>query len=266
MFEDIKIFAADHRKNIDWQLPYIRLGNCQSDAISKITTVPLLRHKEFGEIAQAIDIKNKWKDYGRPAYLGLCHYRRFFTIAFKDQYLIDLPEEQFQANMCCTPLQQLALLKHHNADMICFARVKSYVDADAPNIKNVLDEMQIYGNRVNLNMSNDQIKKAFDILSYCMPKELNEYFDTAMHRTTIHCCNIFTAKSEMFCQWASILEQAYDICKEEFDDAKNIFNKRWFGYLAERFTSVILDAFELSGRKKIFLPLLTIDGKVHKEK
>ena len=266
MFEDIKIFAADHRKNVDWQLPYIRLGNCQSDAINKITSVPLLRHKILSEVAQAIDIKNKWKEYGSPEWLGLCHYRRFFTLATKGEPLIDISEDQFQPNMCCTPIQQLAILKKNDADMLCFARVKSYFDKEESTINNIIDEMQLYGSKVNLNMSREQLEKAFSILNYCMPNELAMYFDAAMHKTTIHCCNIFTARAEMFCQWASLLEDTYNICKEEFSKESINFNKRWFAYLSERFTSIILDAFELSGRKKIFLPLLTIDGKVHKEK
>ena len=266
MFEDIKIFAADHRKNVDWQLPYIRLGNCQSDAINKITTVPLLHHKILSEVAQAIDIKNKWKEYGSPEWLGLCHYRRFFTLLSEDKPLIDMTESQFQPSMCCTPIQQIAILKQYNADMLCFARVRSYSQLVASSIKNVFDEMQLYGYKVGLNMSNEQLVKAFDILRYCMPKELVVHFDTAMQKTTIHCCNIFTTRAEMFCQWASILEESYEICKEEFDKVSNSFNRRWFAYLSERFTSIILDAFELSGRKKIFLPLLTIDGNIHKEK
>lgn len=268
MFEDIKIFAADHRKNVDWQLPYIRLGNIQSDSALKITTVSALRHKTLSEIAQAIDIKNKWKDYGSPDWLGLCHYRRFFTLCdkFYGKWLIDIPASQFNSSMCCTPFQQLAMLKHHNADVLCFQKVRSYVDEEAFKVNNIIDEMELYGTKVDLNMSRAQIEKSFDILNYCIPQDLKSHFDEVMRCKTIHCCNILTTRASLFCQWASILEESYEICKEEFEKDISTFNRRWFAYLSERFTSIIIDSYELSGRKKLILPLLTLDGSVHNEK
>lgn len=266
MFEDIKIFAADHRKGVEWNLPYIRLGNCQSDAANKITTVPVLRHKSLSEVAQAIDIKNRWKEFGMPSWLGLCHYRRFFTIAFKGQPLFDLTEDQFDPNMCCTPVQQLALAKHAGADIICFARVRSYKDEDIPKVKNLLDEIELHGKKVCLNMSRQQIETAFHVFHDCLPSELQQHFDDAMKKTTVHCCNLFTAKSELFCCWAQTLEDAYSVCAKKFDSCRSNFNKRWFGYLSERFTSIFLDCNEMSGKKKLYLPLLTINGKVHLEK
>lgn len=269
MYNDIKIFAADHRSKVDWNLPYIRLGNCQSDATLKIATVPVLWHKQLSETAQAIDIKNRWKEFGSPDYLGLCHYRRFFTIAFNDgKLLYDLKEDQFKPQMCCTPIQQIALLKKRDADMLCFARVKSYNDDVADKIHNVVDELENYGKCVKLNMTREQLDIVFDVLYKHLPQSLKDYFNDAMKKTTVHCCNIFTAKAELFCTWATLIEDTYKECKDMFDEAgvRHSFNPRWFSYIAERLTSIYLDCCELSGKKKIYLPLLTIDGTVHKEK
>lgn len=267
MYNDIKIFAADHRSNVDWNLPYIRLGNCQSDAILKITTVPLLHHKTMSEIAQAIDIKNKWKELGNPAWLGLCHYRRFFTTnKISESQLCDVTADKFDPSLCCTPIQQLAILKHMNADMICFARVRSYPEKYADKIKNVQDELKYHGEKVKLNMSDEQLSTSFSILRSNFPKDLEKHFDVGFNASTVHCCNIFTCKAEYFCQWAQMMEDTYWDLHREFRDVKSGFSHRWFAYLSERFTSIYLDALEVSGLKKLYLPLLTIDGTVHKEK
>lgn len=269
MFDDIKIFAADHRRNIDWNLPYIRLGNCQSDAVNIITTVPVLYHRLLSEIAQAIDIKNRFAEFGSPSYLGLCHYRRFFTSSFKNILLVDLQEHEFKPEMCATPLFQLAALKRFNADILCFARVKSYNADDDSKVNSLIDELELYGKKVNLNMSRSQIESAFDLLYMNFPEDLKPYFEKAMKQKTIHCCNIFTSKAEIFCQWASLQETMFAVCKKAFAFAGPDFynlSHRWFAYLSERITSVYLDSLVLSGKKMIMMPLLTINGKIHKEK
>lgn len=268
MYNDIKVFAADHRSNVDWNLPYIRLGNCQSDSSLKITTVPVLWHKQLGEIAQAIDIKNRQKEFGSPDYLGLCHYRRFFTIALGgNKSLYDLNEDEFKPQMCCTPMQQIALLKKYEADMICFVRIKSYKKEDEDKIHNVADELENYGKRININMSRQQLDLVFDSFYKNLPTTLKEHFAEAMKSTLIHGCNIFTAKAQIFCDWASAVEATYKDCKEKFDNdgVRHSFNPRWFGYIAERLTSIYIDCCKMSGAKKIFLPLLAINSTIHKE-
>ena len=264
MFDDIKVFAADHRQNVDWQLPYIRLGNCQSDSHLKIATVSVVWHKVLSEIAQAIDIKNRFAEFGSPSYIGLCHYRRFFTSSFKNVLLVDLKESDFKPELCATPLFQLSALKHFKADILCFSRVKSYTSAEDDKVNGIVDELELYGSKVNLNMSRSQIEKAFDLLYSVFPNDLKMYFANAMKKKTIHCCNILTCRSELFCQWAALQETMFEICKKEFDGLE--LSHRWFAYLSERITSVYLDALVSSGRKMITMPLLTINGKVHKEK
>lgn len=261
MNDSIQIFAADHRQNVDWNLPYIRVGNFQSDAIIKVDGIDPVDQLAMSEGAQALYVSKHLSEFGNPAYVGLCHYRR--TFAKISKILLDVKKEYFDPMVCLTPLEQLFLFKKHNVDFFVFARVQSYSEKHKSCVKNIIDEFYLHCQKIELSMSKSDISLAFDIFIDCLPNNLKTEAKAAMANTTIHCCNIFTTTSQLFVEWCNSYEKAFKLLKPQFE---NNTNKRWFGYLLERFTSIWIDANVKIGKTKQVLPLYTIDGKVHLSK
>lgn len=82
---EIKIFACDHLKHDKWLLPYIRLGNsCNLDSCAlNISNDPSLYDYEgtvLSEFCHFQWLYNHLEELGKTDYIGICHYRRFFTL------------------------------------------------------------------------------------------------------------------------------------------------------------------------------------------
>ena len=72
MNDNIQIFACDHRKNVQWDLPYIRLGNSQSDAVVSIKDDAEIMpyHRLLSEGAQIWWVYKHYKELGNPDFVG----------------------------------------------------------------------------------------------------------------------------------------------------------------------------------------------------
>lgn len=263
MNDNIQIFAADHRQNVDWNLPYIRVGNFQSDALVKIQGIDPVDQLAMSEGAHALYVAKHMSEFGNPNYVGLCHYRRFFTKATTKTVLVDLQENEFNPAFCMTPIEQLIVLKEFKADFLVFARVQSYKVALKDQVQDIVDELYLHSKNIDLSMSKSDIADAFDTFIDCLPTALKDNAKAAMSKTSIHCCNLLTTTSALFVEWCETYEKAFSILKSQF---RNNANKRWFGYLLERFTSLWIDANAACGKNKTFLPLCTINGNVHLNK
>ena len=259
-FESIQIFAADHRQNVNWFLPYIRLGNCQSDAMLKITTVQVIYHKVMSEVAQIIDIKNKINEFGNPTYVGICHYRRFFAVLppKNKRRILNISLDKFQNKFCCTPLQQFVCINKMKLDALVVPSIRSFYDEDADEVNNLFDEFVYFNKNSQLNFDLQLLTQVFDIFKSNFPMHLSQYLDEALCLQSFHPCNIFTCRKEMFCEIAEFLEKTFYQAKSAVRSSQNNIDPRWFGYFAERFTSTYFECIKLSGKKILSIPLLTI--------
>lgn len=75
----IKIFACDHRHNIDWNLPYIRFGGVESDCQIKVDNIIENIPVNADETPKIYWLWKNLATFKDIKYIGYCQYRRFFT-------------------------------------------------------------------------------------------------------------------------------------------------------------------------------------------
>ena len=261
----IQIFACDHRKNVQWDLPYVRFGGPESDC-----TIKTDANKIFGIDVNADETPKLfwlWKnlnELGNPDIIGYCQYRRFFCSLAAQLPVIDIPREKLRKDLVLTPLQQLMLINKHNADGILHPHFKVIDDHKTP-YKYIWE--QIYILEKDRNLQQRFQKKAFDLLLEHTPNYLKDSMSRAFEVKENYLCNIFTVKSEIFKEFGEAAFKAIkDLLEIMSREERDELHPYWLAYLFERYTSCWYHALEISGKCKFLkIPLLTIDASKHIE-
>lgn len=259
--DSIQIFACDHRKNADYSLPFIRLGNSQSDAAINIKDDDELRpyHVVLSEGAQIWWVWKHLKELGNPDYIGFCHYRRFFGRA--NSYIKNITWAELPNYKPFSPIEQLSILNADKLDGIVPIAFNPLKDIA---FKDIAKQTKYFSDSDGLGFTSEVVCKSFELLLECCPEDLRKHVKSAMANDCIYVCNIFTMKRELFETYGQIVFAA---CHKLNEFVKNIdisnFHKRWMGYILERFTSCIIHAFQLAGYNFGICSLITTDGHIH---
>lgn len=265
-FPTIQIFACDHRKNVQWDLPYIRLGCSQSDASVNTKIDDSLEPYQvvLSEGSQIWWIYKHLAEFGNPQNIGFCHYRRFFGNVAR---LIEdhSSQEHDFAKKAILPHDQLALMLNNNLDGLVPTAICPLQKTQQYNYSNIIEQTKMISDHDGLGFTTEIVNKAFSFLIDSFPDSLVDYAKNAMLNQHIYVCNIFTMKTKLFMQYCSIVFNAVEklyAFSQTIDTSK--FHKRWMGYILERYTSVVLQSFQLAKLAKFgVVPLLTIDGWKH---
>lgn len=263
MIENIQIFACDHRKNAEWNLPYIRFGGPESNCAIKISDNKIFDIEvNADETSKIFWLWQNINQFGNPDIIGYCQYRRFFS-AFMSQFpVINLSIANFQPQFALTPFQQLMLINKNNVDGILHPAFK-VIDDSKNSYKYIWEQIYILTKEDMLQL--DFQKKAFDLFLTYTPNNLKNAMSEAYKVKENYLCNIFTVKTSLFKEFGEIAFKA-------LKDLLNIIPKNqrekchpyWLAYLFERYTSCWYHALEISGKYKFLkIPLLTIDGQNH---
>ena len=262
MYDSIQIFACDHRKNVDWCLPYIRFGGPESDCAIKTNANKIFDiDVNADETPKLFWLWKNIKELGMPDVIGYCQYRRFFTSLQTNSPLINIKEQEFNTNYALQPLQQLNAMKLEHADGILHPHFK--VIQDSVEYKYIWDQIFILEGEKNLQKKYQ--KKAFELLLLYTPADLKDAMQKSFEIKENYLCNIFTVKTQLFIQFGYA---AFIALKELLNtmtiDEKQALHPYWLAYLFERYTSCWYHALELSGKYKFLkIPLLTIDAGKH---
>lgn len=258
----IQIFASDHRKDVKWNLPYIRLGNFQSDSIIRIDNDKEIEPYQMllSEGAQMWWVYKYLYELGNPDYVGFCHYRRFFSFYTNKQPLLDIPSIIFQSQYCMTPQEQLDIIRNNNLVGLVPPPLK--ITQNFVDIKQQLIELA--GKKENLNIPEKTIDIAFDVFLETADDSLRQCLVQSMKNELTYVCNIFTLKREFFEEYMRLVVPA---CKAAYESVEKsqlkYIHPRFIGYILERFTSLYLHAIQLLGNKLAVIPLMTLDGSKH---
>ena len=259
-----QIFACDHRKNVQWNLPYIRIGGPESDCAINI--------KDDEEIApysvllsEGAKIWWVWKhlaEFGNPDYIGFCHYRRFYGQAQVPIY--DIPEIALARQHLFSPSEQELMMKKNSADGLVPAPFCPLQKSQKYNYSNIIEQTKMISDADGQGFTTEVVNKAFELLLSNFPSAYRSYMEKAFLNDKIYVCNIFTMKSSLFQIYGStIASTVKQLAKFVEDKDTTNFHKRWMGYIMERFTSSIIQAFQLAGHRFLVAPLITIDGWKH---
>ena len=260
----IQIFACDHRKNVQWDLPYIRLGSKNSDAIFNIKyDNEILKFDPYlSEGAQILYVANHLSELGNPKYVGFVHYRRFFSFVI-NQWILNISNTQFNSQMCASPFQIALYLEQNKSDGISIMPF-NIVNPIQHKFVGLIDQLK-YLMTNEFNCPNQIIDDAFDIfLANCgeLSTTIKQTFDIEAQ----YVCNIFVLESSLFKQYATIIHNTIKkLIANISNDQLNKMHPRFMGYILERFTSCYLYAIQKIGKKISHVPLLTIDAHIHQK-
>lgn len=236
-FNNIKILVATHKKT--WfpddsvYLP-IQLGcnihknfGIQTDNTGENISEKQPYYSELTAVYWA------WKNL-HCDYIGINHYRRYFVknniLLFKDLKKYILKENDFKAILGKT---DVILPKKRNYYFI--------------------NRFQHYKYQHNIN----DLLKCRESIKEIYP-EYVKFFDEEMNEYSGHICNMFVMKKEVFdnyCKWLfSIL---FDLENKIDIKNRNEYQKRVFGYIAERLLDVWIAKNKI---KYIEVPYVNIEG------
>ena len=140
----IQIFACDHRKNVQWDLPYIRFGGPESDCAIKIEA-----NKIFDVEVNADETPKLfwlWKNIGQlgnPDIIGYCQYRRFFSsVAYGNYPIINIAYNNFQNRFALLPNAQLSIINQYHCDGILHPSI-DVIDKQKHQFKYIWEQIYI---------------------------------------------------------------------------------------------------------------------------
>ena len=262
--KNILVFAADHRKNVKWNLPYIRLGNYQSDANLNIKDDEEIApfQKLLSEGAQLWWLSKHIKELGNPDFIGLMHYCRFFTTVKRQKsYIINCPTELFKPQYVLNPesIKIMMMLK----DLDIFTVIPNFPSNTGIFTKNAKEQLKLDIKKWNVVIPDEMIDDAFDLFfSNCKNDELKEKMEEAYTIEKAHFnANIMVVKTELLNQYIDIIVPTFKQLKTKYDNKLNQINDRAFGYILERFTSLYLYACKNIGKKVAAYPILIVKDK-----
>ena len=259
----IQIFACDHRKNVKWDLPYVRFGGPESECAVKTDSNKIFDIEvNADETPKLFWIWKNIDQLGNPDVIGYCQYRRFFGALRTNLPVINISQDQFNPQFALTPLQQLQLISANQVDGILHPHFKVIDDGVNP-YSYIWEQIYILEKEKNLQLRFQ--KKAFDILLERTPLDLKDPMRQSFEVKENYLCNIFTVKRDIFQRFGEVAFKAVEdlleiMTKEERDE----LHPYWLAYLFERYTSCWYHALEISGKCKFLkIPLLTIDAGKH---
>lgn len=269
MAPTIQVFATDFKRRDDWHLPFIRIGTTpgcnaalhvgRADGSFEQYGLPVSEFNTIWHVAEHLN------DFGRPDYVGFCHYRRFFTTKV-DHGILPIKTELVDPSVVFSPSEQLAFMEHHKVDgLVPCAFIEHYrQDRNSThfndNPSDVAEYFWIQLEEDGVGITLDEVKTAIRILQQNVPLNLQAGLFKALAERAVHFGTIFTMRKSLFeCWWSIIKPTMLTLLAAYGRDRLMQMNCRVGGYLLERLTSCIIWAFIHSGANFVHLPLVVAD-------
>ena len=248
MHNNIQIFSSDYRKNIQWDLPYIRLGNYQSDAVFQITG-DKIKQTLYTDASQLLWIYDHYNEIGNPEFIGFCQYRRFFTN--KSQNALIQFENRDGVNIALSPKQQLDIIEANDVDgLIPYPFMEDFYTKDLYKPINERKKFNSLDEYFYLSLNDQNLGVTLDQIHFVLTKLYENSFDdfkihikNSYNNFPVHFCSIFTLKEKYFKIWGNLQKKTLEQFIHYCGNSINQMNCRIVGYIAERLSSCILYAF-----------------------
>lgn len=257
--DTIQIFACDHRKlSKPWNIPFVRVGTGYGhDAVVKDSEGEniLKWDLELSEGTALWWIYRHIAEFGDPAYVGFCHYRRFFSAAAKLP-IINVTEEQLDPRWILSPVAQLSLIRQSGAAGITHVAFQDF-DPKSFRYDYVWEQLKHQSDLYNWGFTPELCRKAFDLLLERASEDERPRLEKSFLNKAIYHCNVFTLERRLFDRMNELMwPVVFDLFGYVGENGITGLHPRYMGYILERLTSCIFYMFEYGGEKLLHLPLL----------
>lgn len=278
--KSIKCFAVDHRSlESKWPYPWIRVGTgFTTDCAIKDTvgsTICTERFNTFlGEWTAMWWVWKHLSDFGGADYVGMTHYRRFFTTLASNYGPFPImaaggePSAEV-IDSILTPEELLQLCEHNDLDGILPARFPDY--SYCTGCSSVIDLMLKESEWLRLGMSEELCQKIFCMLrDFCRINggyEDNIIDEAFKHLNTFH-FNMFVLRRPLFEEYCQTIDYVVSEAVKLIDSQKiQGLHPRLLGYVIERLSSCLFLMMQLSSKAKFReCRILLLDKTVCKSK
>ena len=266
---NIQIFLFVIQNNIDWNLIFIRIGRYPFSS----STIHDALGDNINQFECPLDNNNAiWWLYhnlnifGNPDYIGICHYRRFFSN--HNQALLRIKGDQFDNKLIMTPLQQLTIISQNKLDgIITPAWYEDFFKNPSNPRYGIISDyeyvwegayQQFQADNVGLNA--DDIRFAYQNMLNFAPTYLIPFIEKSFKNKLIHFLGIFTVSKEIFNLYYNVVIKSLldTITKYDRNTLLNNCNCRVGGYISERISSCFFDALVMYGKKFAIAPIMEI--------
>lgn len=251
----ILIFAADHRTNINWDLPYIRVTDNKQSILNITQQKQLFKYRNIlSEVSRIQYIYRNLNSFGKIDYIGFCHYRSFFAYMPNNNVPQVNTSDIKYLNNILSPVDQLSIISNNKVDGILNYPYPEIITDSA----NIVDWFKYLNNYLDyLHIPESLIDCCVTSILKYLPIQLKQYFINAQKNLNIYHANIFTIKIEIFKTMMQIFEKVFIDVVNHYEQTYantskiNTFSNRWFGYLVEYlFTNTYFHAIQLAGLYK----------------
>lgn len=252
MNQTIQIFASDHRKNVEWNLPFIRVLDSNDAAINFANDSFLYENRDvLSEASRMIYIYEHLSEFGNPDYVGFCHYRRFFADVKVDAPWLETSDHSFE-KMILNPSDQLRMIQASNVNGIIEHHFLEVQFNGVQDINTWFKALNQFLER--LRIPEELIDFSIDQFYQNVEDWLKPFFVQAYSIMPIYHQNIFTVdRTTLDLVMKPLCKSVREILKFEADGSfqKKKYSGRWLAYIIEYlFTNVMFHALELTGKFK----------------
>jgi hypothetical protein len=194
-------------------------------------------------------------NYVTSDYVGLMHYRRIFIASYDVVLKVKQQSKDYD--------QALMLIAEHSRNAIndvLASGVDIIVATPAEAIDAISNEVMTIEQQYRINHNTDDWSIYEKVIKHFFP-ELKDAFDEVAKSDKIHCCNMFVMSRRFFLEYSEILFAVMGVLEQRIClKNKTKFQKRVFGFLAERFLHLYVTYRRKNGAKVQEMEVIYLEG------
>lgn len=196
-------------------------------------------------------------------YVGLMHYRRIFALPQPYRHLVAELRFQLRILKCSLGIRRAPIERHHGTSIRTMAQLEATISQLKNYIHNPENDFDVilpmpgkyFGQTLRSQYGRahhgDHLELFVDQLTALFP-QLAPYVDAPDQNNRYYFFNMFIMRAEMFAEYWEMLSTTLFAIEDRIDaDALDPYQRRVFGFLAERYMSIFAQYIMATGKYKV---------------